>query len=371
MLPLIRIFEEIEDPRGLNVRHDLTAMLFIALSATLCGAKSAIEIADFAAANEAELAEIVDLPHGAPSHDSFSRMFRLLDPEELAAALCRFAAELRQGLGLGPVPSVVAVDGKRMRRGYERGRSALPPLMVSVWDAETRLSLSAQAPPAGADPANEVAAALAALKGVMLQGCIVTADAAHCHAGMASGVLQRGADYAFVLKSNHNALHAYAEARFAQAEVRRALPCHEVEAFGHDRRERRRVSLVGVTKTAPAFPGLKAIARIERERQVTGRDSARSVHYVVLSRPLRLERLLEVTRLHWSVENHLHRQLDVVFYEDAARSRKNNAPYNLSVIRRMALDILRVHPDPRSPSRKMNLARWKKGFFFELFAYMR
>jgi predicted transposase YbfD/YdcC len=371
MRALIRIFDEIEDPRGLNVRHDLTAMLFIALAATLCGAKSAIEIADFAAANEAELAEIVDLPHGAPSHDSFSRIFRLLDPEALSAALLRFAQELRKGLGLGPLPGVVAVDGKRMRRGYERGRSALPPLMVSVWEAETRLSLAAQAPVAGADPANEVAAALAALKTVMLRGSIVTADAAHCHAAMASGVLQRGADYALVLKGNHNALHAYAEARFAQAEAGRALPCHEVETFGHDRRERRRVSLVGVTKTAPPFPGLKAIARIEREREVTGRKTERSVHYVVLSRRLPLDRLMQVIRLHWSVENHLHRQLDVVFHEDAARSRKNNAPYNQSIIRRMALDMLRAHPDRRSPARKMNIARWKKGFLFELFAYMR
>ena len=92
---------------------------------------------------------------------------------------------------------------------------------------------------------------------------------------------------------------------------------------------------------------------------------------MVLSKRLSPERMLEVTRTHWSVENQLHWLLDVVFNEDDARTRKNYAPENLAVIRRMALDILRAHPDNRSVARKMKLAAWKKEFFFELFAYMR
>ena len=91
--------------------------------------------ADFAAANEGELSQIVDLPHGAPSHDSFSRLFRLLDPEEMTAAFARFHTALRAELGLPPAKGVVAVDGKSLRRGYQRGRAFMPPLMISVWDA--------------------------------------------------------------------------------------------------------------------------------------------------------------------------------------------------------------------------------------------
>src|SRR5580704_9862089 len=101
MQSLITIFREVRDPHDFNARHDLSAMLFIALAATLCGAKSCVEIADFAEANEAALKEIVDLPHGAPSHDCFSRLFRLLDPEQLAQALIAFARAMREGLGLG------------------------------------------------------------------------------------------------------------------------------------------------------------------------------------------------------------------------------------------------------------------------------
>ena len=108
-------------------------------------------------------------------------MFRLLDTEPLEAALRRFSVALREGLGLGPATGTLAVDGKRLRRGYERGRAHMPPLMVGVWDAETRLSLAARA---GTD-GNEVAATLAALQTVSLQGCSVTGDALHCHPAMA------------------------------------------------------------------------------------------------------------------------------------------------------------------------------------------
>src|SRR5437016_3520493 len=196
----ISIFYEVRDPRDFNARHDLAAMLFIALAATLCGAKSCVDIADFAAANADELAEIIDLRHGPPSHDCFSRLFRLLDPNEVAQAFARFMAVLRESLGLAAPKGVVAVDGKSLRRGYQRGRANMPPLMVSVWDAETRLSLAS----VPAEGGNEVAATLRALKSVVLKGCVVTADALHCHPRMAAAgdahVLERGTSAALAAR---------------------------------------------------------------------------------------------------------------------------------------------------------------------------
>lgn len=366
METLISIFREVRDPRDFNAQHDLPAMLFIALAATLCGAKSCVDFADFAAAHEDELAEVVDLRHGAPSHDCFSRLFRLLDPEEMAEAFARFVTTLREGLGLGPAKGVVAVDGKRLRRGYERGRAFMPPLMVSVWDAETRLSLATRHALGG----NEVAATLTALKSLVLKGCIVTGDALYCHPGMAAEVRERGAHYALKLKANHGPLFACAQQAFAVADAKGTLACYEQSDTGHDRREWRRASVIARPADAPAFPDLAAIGRIETERHANGKI-AEKVHYVVLSKRLLPERMLEVTRTHWSVENQLHWRLDVVFNEDDARTRKNYAPENLGVVRRMALDILRAHPDNRSVGRKMKLAAWKKEFFFELFAHMR
>ena len=188
MQALITIFREVRDPRDMNARHDCASMLFVALMATLCGAKSCVDIADFAAANEGMLAEIVDLPHGAPSHDSFSRLFRLLDPDEMSKAFAAFAKALREALGLGPASGVVAIDGKRLRRGYERGGKFMPPLMISVWDAQTRLSIAARASRDG----YEVKATLDALKSLDLKGCVVTADALHCHPKMAEGLRAAG-----------------------------------------------------------------------------------------------------------------------------------------------------------------------------------
>ena len=164
---LITIFREIRDPRDFNARHDLSAMLFIALAATLCGAKSCVDIADFAEANESDLNGIVDLAHGAPSHDCFSRLFRLLDPDELSRALAASSRPCGMPSGLGaPGGGWWRSTARRQRGGYERGRAFMPPLLVSVWDAETRLSITARAAPGG----NEVAATLSAPKSVDFDG---------------------------------------------------------------------------------------------------------------------------------------------------------------------------------------------------------
>lgn len=372
MRSVITILREVRDPRDYTVRHDLGAMLFVALVATLCGCRSCVDIADFAAANLEDLGEFVDLPHGAPSHDSFSRVFRLLDPAELEQALRRFAAALRESLGLGPAAEgVVAIDGKRLRRGYERGRACLPPLLVSVWDTETRLSLAAGAAPPGADPGNEVAATLAALKGLDLKRCTVTADALHCHPAMAAALVERGADYALKLKANNAPLFNCAVAAFAKAEAGGHPPFAESSDHGHDREEWRCASVVPKPADAPNLPGLAAFGRIESERRTANGTAKRRIHYVALSRLLTPQHLAEMVRSHWSVENHLHRQLDVVFREDDARNRKDHAAINLGFIRRMALDILRAHPDTRSIQRKMNLARWRTDFLLQLFIHMR
>ncbi len=367
METLLTILREVRDPRDMNARHDCASMLFIALIAMLCGARTCVDIADFAAANEEELARIVDLPHGAPSHDSFSRLFRLLAPDEMARVFSRFAKALREGLGLPAAKGVVAIDGKRLRRGYERGKAFMPPLMISVWDAETRLSLAAKASGDG----NEVKATLEALKSLDLKGCTVTADALHCHAAMAGAVRAAGAHYALKLKGNNGPLYACAAKAFEKADAAGKGASHETSEKGHDRFECRRVTTVAAPKDAPHLPGLVMFARIESERRKAGGKSETSVYYVALSRRLPPHRVLEIVRTHWSVENNLHWALDVVFHEDDARSRKNNAPQNLSFIRRMALDILKSHPDKRSPARKMKLAAWSKEFFFELFAYLR
>src|SRR5262249_22559601 len=155
-----------------------------------------------------------------------------------------------------------------------------------------------------------------ALKSLVLKGCIVTADALHCHPRMAEAVLASGADYAITLKGNHAPLHKAAIEAFAKAKRRGKLDRYEWEESGHDRREWRRASVIPAPPDAPKFPGLAALARIESERRLGNGKAECQTRYVVLSKLLPARRALEVNRAHWGIENHLHWQLDVVFHED-------------------------------------------------------
>lgn len=364
MQSYISILREVRDPRDINARHPVGTILFLTLAATLCGAKSCVEVADFVEGREEELSAIVELPYGAPSHDTFSRLFRLLDPAELAKAFTAFMTALRTELGLGAMQGVVAVDGKALKRGYEKGRAHMPPLMVSVWDSQTRVAIAQARAPGG----NEIAATLELLRHLVLKGCTVTGDALHCHPAMAQAVLDAKANYALGLKANNGPLYAAAERLFAAADA----PSLTTEEKAHGRIERRRVSVLPAPAAARALlPGLKSVGRIEAERTGADGKTSTATRYIALSRKITPAKLAEVVRAHWSVENQLHWVLDVVFDEDDARTRKDYAPENLAVIRRLAQNILRMHPSDHSISSKMRRAMWSKDFFFELFAHMR
>jgi len=134
-------FCEVEDPRGANAVHDLTEILFIALLATLCGATSCCDMALFGRIKQGLLRQVLELKHGLPSHDTFSRVFRMLDPEGFEAAFQRFMSAFAAQMRLDREQGVVAIDGKALRCAYERGQSHMPKLMVTAWGTQTRMAL--------------------------------------------------------------------------------------------------------------------------------------------------------------------------------------------------------------------------------------
>jgi predicted transposase YbfD/YdcC len=369
MDPLLTILRSVRDPRECNARHRLSDILFIALAATLCGAKTCVDIAAFGQGNEDTLTDWLDLPHGAPSHDTFSRVFRLLDPLELERVLTAFTAALREGLGL-PAPGVVALDAKSLRRGYERGRAHVPPLMISLWDSQTRLALAA-----GRVGLSESADAVDLLRSLDLKGCTLTADALHCHPALAEAVGAAGADYVLALKGNNAPLRQAAEAAFAAAFAAGRAPAScERRETGHGRAERRVAEVVALPARHPAralLPGLSAFGRLQAERAPAGGPPETATRYFALSRRATPERLLDVVRQHWSIENECHWVLDVVFREDEARSRKDHAPENLAVLRRVAHAILSAHPAKDSIAGKIRRAMWSRDFFLSLFTHLR
>ena len=351
-------FGEVDDPRAGNARHNLLELIFVALAAVLCGAEDCTDMAEFARAKLGLLRQVVDLEHGPPSHDTFSRVFRLLDPEPFEAAFARFTAAFA-----GALEGVVAIDGKALRGAYERGRKATPLHLVNVWAAEKRLVIGQRLAPGR----NEVAGVLEVLTLLRLDGCIVTADALHCRPDTAQAILATGADYALAIKENRPKLLASAKALIAMGEQADVATIRSGPA--HDRTEIRHAIVVPAETLD--FPGIAAVGHVETCRRNAGRDEPPVKRWFLLSRPLTAKRLIEVARAHWTIENQLHWVLDVAFEEDAARSRKDYAPQNLALIRKLALNILRTHPDKGSIKGKIKRAGWNDAFLLSMLGHMR
>lgn len=351
-------FSDVGDPRAGNARHDLLELMFVALAAVLCGAEDCTDMALFARAKLGCLRQVLKLEHGPPSHDTFSRVFRLIEPEPFEAAFAKFTRAFA-----GALEGVVAIDGKALRGAYERGRKAAPLHLVNVWAAEARLVIGQRLAPGR----NEVLGAQQALALLRLEGCIVTADALHCRRDTAQAILDTGADYALALKANQPKLLAQAQALTEAADAgQQAL---DGPWRAHDRLENR--TAIVATAQDMDFPGLAAVARVVTFRKPQGQPQTTIVRWFLLSTPLSAERMLQVARAHWTIENQLHWVLDVTFDEDASRSRKDNAPQNLALLRKLALNILRQHPENGSIKGKIKRAGWDDTFLLSLLGHMR
>lgn len=351
-------FSDLPDPRGRNKRHPLLSILFIAIAAIACGAEGCVDMADFGVARRKWLRQIVPLPHGIPSHDTFSQVFRFLDPDAFAAAFGRFAAAFGASLD-----GVVAVDGKALRGAFRRGHKTTPLHLVNVWAAGAGLSIGQHLAPGR----NEVQGVLDALALLSLEDCLVTADALHCRPDTARAILARGADYALALKSNQARLLAQAVACIEAADdPDRAQTSREI---AHNRRELRRATVVP-TCDLP-FPGVQAVGCLEALRQEADSPETHSARYILLSSPLPAKALIEIARTHWTIENQLHWVLDVHFREDAARNRKDHGPQNIALLRKIALNLIRSHPDKASIRRKIKRAAWDQTFLNQTIANMR
>lgn len=355
---IVELFSEVSDPRWRNRRHALGEVLFIALAAVLCGAENCTDMADFARTRERLLRTVLKLEHGVPSHDTFSRVFRLLDPKGFASVFYRFAEGFA---GQVRLEGVVAFDGKSLKRCYEKGQSHMPPMMVSAWGAQTRMTLASKL----AEGGNEVAAVLDLLSLFDLKGCTVTADALHCHRAMAEAVTAAKGDYALAVKANQPALLRDAEKALAKAKNARSA---EQAAREHGRQEYRHVTVADAPHLGRVhdFAGLKAVARVRSRR-----NGEHAERIFLLSRKYLPQEVLHIVREHWGIENRLHWALDVVLDEDGDRTRKDNAPSNLAILRRLALNILRNHPGQTPLRRKIKRAAWAEEHFLSLFANMR
>jgi predicted transposase YbfD/YdcC len=363
---IVEVLERVPDPRDTNARHELVDVLFVALVAVLCGATHCTEMALFAEARLRLLRQFVPLRNGAPSHDTFSRVLRALDPQAFNAAFGQFMAAF--GAAAGKPVGQVAVDGKSLRRAYEKGRAHMPPLVVTAYSCETFMSLAQEVAGSG----GEAEAAIRALELLSLKGAIVSGDALHCHRRLTKLVRDKGGDYVLAIKDNQVKLAAAAKAALDKAADKARTPRFESEATAHGRHEVRH-AFVAPFRQPPgknALIDLCAVARVESWRSIDGKTTHKVRHYA-LSRRMPPREVLQAVRQHWLIENKLHYPLDVLFAEDQTRNRKDNGPANLAALRRLALNVLRAEPTKIPLNHKRLKARWNDDDLLHLITHLR
>jgi predicted transposase YbfD/YdcC len=333
-------FLRLTDPRRGKLTHPLINLVAIALRATIAGADDFVAMITWARRHRDWLAQFLDLSGGIPSHDCLNMLFRRLKPDEFERCLLSWLAALHDTSG----GTLVAIDGKTLRRSFDKAtaRSALH--LVGAWAVSQRLSLGCVAVEEKSD---EVTAIPELLKLIELSGAIVTIDAMGCQADIAGAIVDGGGDYILAVKGNQPTLHEgivghvleQMEDDFARVEVSR----YETREKAHGREEHRTYYVLDVPAGLPdakRWRGLKRIG-VAISQTVRGGKDCDDVRYFIMSRELSARRFGTLIRSHWGIENSLHWQLDVSFGEDQNRTRKDHAAANLGGLRRTALSLLK------------------------------
>lgn len=365
-------FDELTDPRrqNANLQHPFIELLTIAISAMICGADNWVAMETFARSKEKWLRSFLTLPNGIPSHDVFNNVFAKLDP--LVFERCFIAwAESITSLMPG---EVIAVDGKTVRRSHDRanGRQAIH--LVSAWAGDNELLLGQVKTE---DKSNEIRAIPELLELLRIEGTLVTIDAMGCQKAIAECILSRGADYLLAVKNNQPSLYEAIQNAFFEADdgvfhAQFAEDCVDVGKQAHGRQETRRcwvcTDLNVIDCDLSVWQGLVAVVVVASERTVNGKTTEEHRFYIT-SRKATAAYYLTASRRHWLVENQLHWVLDVAFDEDRSRTRKDYGPENLSVLRRIALNLLkREKTEKVGVANKRLRAGWDESYLLKVLA---
>ena len=338
---LLDHLQAIEDPRmESKCEHTLVDIMMITLCAVICGAEDWNAIEAFGKARQTWLESFLELPNGIPSHDTFNRFFSILSPKVFQTFFLDWVRDVAK-----QVEEVVAIDGKTLRRSYDRKQNKKAIHRVSAWSSANQVVLGQVKTD---EKSNEITAIPELLKVLNLKGCIVTLDAMGCQKKIAKQIIEAEGDYVLALKGNQSALSEQVETIFKRAD-QVGYEGYEVEYVEHtethgNRTETRRHWTLPIQDTdldESEWAGLSMIAMVERERTLSGASPRIEHRYYIGSIRRDAARLAHAVRSHWGIENQVHWQLDVSFGEDQSRMRKGHSAENFSVVRHIALNILR------------------------------
>lgn len=375
---IVGYFDELEDPRStINQKHPLSSVIVIAIMAVLAGSAGPTSIAKWAKLKKDFLVGVLDLPNGVPRKDVFRRVLMLLEPGVFQACFADWLMALRQKAAAnceverpqGPQRPTFAIDGKTARRSHDKKNDLGALHSVSVWASEYGLSLGQVA---CAEKSNEITAIPVLLKLVDVKGAIITIDAMGTQKAIAAQIIEQKADYVLALKGNQERLHdeviAYVEAHsrndFADVPVRRLTTTDHA----HGREEIRNYFHMPMPDTltdVALWKGVKSIGVVVSACTRDGKETIETRYYIS-SLAVGVKQFAHAVRSHWGVENGCHYVLDVTFREDESRIRDKHARENIAWLNRLALSLLKQHPEKNSVAMKRRSCAWSESFLMEV-----
>lgn len=337
----LQCFGRIEDPRlERQKKHQLIDIIAIAVCATIAGADGWVAIALYARSKEDWLRTFLNLPNGIPSHDTFGRVFSLLDPKA-------FQDAFREWVGIiqGKIEGVVAIDGKTARGSHDRANGKQAVHIVSAWAVENGVSLG-QVKVDG--KSNEITAIPELLRLLDLKGCLVTIDAMGCQRDIAKQIVGRGGDYLLAVKGNQETLAEDVEQEFKHAQADGFAHMdhlyRETLEKGHGRIEKRQYWYTRDVQglgTLERWPKLNGMVMCRATRTEQGETTVEDRYFITSAAHDNVATIADAVRAHWQIENGLHWVLDVAFGEDQSRIRSGYAAENIATIRKIANNALK------------------------------
>ena len=329
---ITRIFSKVEDPRVENrCLHRLKDILFIAFCTLLSNGEDFEDMVEFGKQRQPWLEEVLDLPNGIPSHDTFNRVLQIIDSEQLKLAMGEDAQDLIEDIK----DKLISLDGKKIKGVSPTSRGNRGLFILSAWVGENRICLGQKKVE---DKSNEISAIPDLIDSLDIEGSTVSIDAIGCQVEIAEKILDAKANYLLALKKNQGKLLEQVSDDFTWQS---AKSLDETWEYDHGRYERRVCQIVAAKEVLSPdllakWTGIKTLVKIVAQRIIKDVITSQSRFYI--SSEERSEAFYNLAvRGHWSIENHLHWHLDITFNEDANRSRSGNAPQNLNILRKMAL----------------------------------
>ena len=360
-------FKDLPDPRQRGkVIYPLDEVLLLCLLAVLGGAETFVDIALFGEKKIGLLRRFRPFRDGTPSHDHLGDIFATLDAEQFQRCFVAWVAALT-----GATADVIAIDGKTLRRSYQKKGGKEPIHMVSAFAARQRLVLGQVKV---AEKSNEIVAIPALLAMMAIEGAIVTIDAMGCQREIADQILHQKADYVLALKGNQGTLREDVEV-FAAEQKANGFKDTKVSRYetidgDHGRIETRTYTAihdVAWLQERHDWPGLKGVVMVESTREI-GDKIERETRFYITSLVWLASQLGPVIRSHWAVENSLHWVMDMVFRDDECRIRTDHAPANFTTLKHIALNLIRKAPGKDSFRLKRKIAAWDDDFLASLIA---